>query len=161
MSNTEVNVASWNIIINNQDIIENSDITSIVELTVPETSYNIEGYIVPGAIGYFDIAVDGSGVSVPFKYTVTSTLGTDNEISDLKIIGYSIGNNNNTITYLTQLNPNVELNVQPNTNSNVRVFVQWDDDNATQNLNDIEDTLLAQDEATGSIIVNVKFEQRN
>ena len=160
MSNTEVNVASWNIIINNQDIIENSDITSIVELTVPETSYNIEGYIVPGAIGYFDIAVDGSGVSVPFKYTVTSTLGTDNEISDLKIIGYSIGNNNNTITYLTQLNPNVELNVQPNTNSTVRIYVQWDDDSSTQSLNDTSDTSLAEDEATGSIIVNVRFEQR-
>lgn len=160
MSNTEVNVASWNIKVNNQDIINSSDITSTIELTIPETNYNISNYIVPGAIGYFDIAVDGSGVSVPFKYTVTSTLGTDNEISDLKIIGYSIGNNNNTITYLTQLNPNVELNVQPNTNSTVRIYVQWDDDSSTQSLNDIEDTSLAEDEATGSIIVNVRFEQR-
>lgn len=161
LSNAEINIASWNIKVNNQDIIENSDITSAIELIVPETDYNLEDYIVPGAIGYFDIVVDGSSISVPFKYTVTSILGNNNEISDLKIIGYSIDNNNDSITYLTDLNPNVEINVQPNTNSTVRVFVQWNDDTNTENLNDTEDTFLAQDEAIGSIIVTVKFEQRH
>ena len=139
--------------------MESSDISSTIELTVPETNYNIEDYIVPGAIGYFDIIIDGSSISVPFKYTVTNSLANNNEISDLKIIGYSI-DNNNSITYLTEINPNVELNVQANSNSSVRVYVQWNDDNTTQNSNDTADTLLAQETATGSIVVNVKFEQR-
>lgn len=116
--------------------------------------------MVPGAIGYFDINVDGSSISVPFKYTVTSSISNDNEISDLKIIGYSI-DNNNSITYLTEINPNVELNVQANSTSHVRVYIQWNDEPTTQSLNDTEDTLLAQDVATGSVVVNVKFEQRN
>lgn len=139
--------------------MESSDISSTIELTVPETNYNIEDYIVPGAIGYFDIIIDGSSISVPFKYTVTNSLANNNEISDLKIIGYSI-DNNNSITYLTEFNPNVELNVQANSNSSVRVYVQWNDNTTTQNLNDTADTLLAQETATGSIVVNVKFEQR-
>ena len=141
--------------------MENSDITSTIELTIPETNYNIENYLVPGAIGYFDIIVDGSDISVPFKYTITSLLGTNNEISDLKIVGYSLDNNNDNISYLTEINPNVEISVQPNQSSTIRVYVQWNDDENSQNLNDEEDTLLAQDNATGSVVVNLRFEQRN
>ena len=141
--------------------MENSDITSTIELTIPETNYNIENYLVPGAIGYFDIIVDGSDISVPFKYTITSLLGTNNEISDLKIVGYSLDNNNDNISYLTEINPNVEISVQPNQNSTIRVYVQWNDDENLQNLNDEEDTLLAQDNAIGSVVVSLKFEQRN
>ena len=141
--------------------MENSDITSTIELTIPETNYNIENYLVPGAIGYFDIIVDGSDISVPFKYTITSLLGTNNEISDLKIVGYSLDNNNDNISYLTEINPNVEISVQPNQSSTIRVYVQWNDDENSQNLNDEEDTLLAQDNAIGSVVVSLKFEQRN
>ena len=141
--------------------MENSDITSTIELTIQETNYNIENYLVPGAIGYFDIIVDGSDISVPFKYTITSLLGTNNEISDLKIVGYSLDNNNDNISYLTEINPNVEISVQPNQNSTIRVYVQWNDDENSQNSNDEEDTLLAQDNATGSVVVNLRFEQRN
>lgn len=141
--------------------MENSDITSTIELTIPETNYNIENYLVPGAIGYFDVIVDGSDISVPFKYTITSLLGTNNEISDLKIVGYSLDNNNDNISYLTEINPNVEISVQPNQSSTIRVYVQWNDDENSQNLNDEEDTLLAQDNAIGSVVVSLKFEQRN
>ena len=141
--------------------MENSDITSTIELTIPETNYNIENYLVPGVIGYFDVIVDGSDISVPFKYTITSLLGTNNEISDLKIVGYSLDNNNDNISYLTEINPNVEISVQPNQNSTIRVYVQWNDDENSQNSNDEEDTLLAQDNAIGSVVVNLKFEQRN
>ena len=161
ISNAQVNIASWNIKVNNQDIIENSDITSTIELTVPETDYNIENYIVPGATGYFDIIVDGNNVTVPFKYTITSLLGNNNEILDFKIIGYSLDNNNDSISYLTELNSNVEINVQANSTSTIRVYVQWDDNDNSQNLNDEEDTLLAQDSAIGSVVVNLKFEQRH
>ena len=79
---------------------------------------------------------------------------------DLKIIGYSLDNNNDSITYLTEVNPNVEINVQANSTSTIRVYVQWNDDDS-QNLNDEEDTLLAQDSATGSVVVNLRFEQRH
>lgn len=159
-SNSDINISAWNIKVNNQDIINSSDITSTIELTVPETNYYKEGYLVPGAIGYFDIDVDGSNVNLPYKYTVTSVLSEDNEIADLKIIGYSV-DNGNTINYLTELNPNVELNVQANTDSIARVYVQWNDDTSTQTLNDVADTTLAREEAIGSIDVTIRFEQRN
>ena len=37
--------------------MNNSDITSTIDLVIPETDYYIEDYIVPGAVGYFDINV--------------------------------------------------------------------------------------------------------
>ena len=160
ISNSDINISAWNIKVNNQDIINSSDITSTIELTVPETNYCKEGYLVPGAIGYFDIDVDGSNVNLPYKYTVTSVLSEDNEIADLKIIGYSV-DNGNTINYLKELNTNVELNVQANTDSIARVYVQWNDDTSTQTLNDVADTTLAREEAIGSIDVTIRFEQRN
>lgn len=140
--------------------MENSDITSTIDLVIPETDYYIEDYIVPGAIGYFDINVDSTDVSVRFKYTITCSPSETNNISDLKPIGYSLNGNNDSIIYLTETNSTIEnYLLSYETTSSIRVYVKWIDD-STEILNDTADTDLSQDQAIGKLDVNVKFEQR-
>lgn len=140
--------------------MNNSDITSTIDLVIPETDYYIEDYIVPGAVGYFDINVDATNVSVRFKYTITCSSAESNSISDLKTIGYSLNGDNDTIIELTNTNSTIEnYLLSYETTSSIRVYVKWVDD-STETLNDTEDTTLAQDNSIGKINVNVKFEQR-
>ncbi len=139
--------------------MNNSDITSTIELVVPESDYYKENYIVPGAIGYFDVNVDSTNVSVRFKYTITCSSPNSNQISDLKPIGYSLNGNNDTIIELTNTNYTIEnYLLSYETTSSIRVYVKWIDD-LTESLNDLEDTTLAQDNSIGKVDVNVKFEQ--
>ncbi len=140
--------------------MENSDITSIIDLVIPETDYYIEDTIVPGAIGYFDINVDATDVSVRFKYTITCSSSETNKISDLEVIGYSLNGNNDSIIYLTDTYSTIEnYLLSYETTSSIRVYVKWVDD-STEKLNDTADTNLSQDQSIGKLDVNVKFEQR-
>lgn len=157
--NTSVSISTWKLLLNNQDIINEEDFSSNISLVFPETAYSIENYIVPGSIGYFDLNVDCSDVSLYFKYIVDCTFEENNEINDLKVIGFSVEGNNSSITYLDDINTQVINYVLPDsTFSSMRVYVQWNDD-LTNTLDDSEDTLLALSNALGEVQVNVRFEQ--
>ena len=158
-ASTNVAVASWKILLNNQDILSNSDFTQNLNLTFPETEYKIADVIVPGAVGYFDINIDCSNVSLYFTYHVTCTLPVDNKIDDVKIIGYVRNISDTNITPINSSTNSIDIPVLPNaTSNNIRVFVQWVDDQ-TEVLDDEDDTTLAQQEAEAKLQVNVSFEQ--
>jgi len=52
-SNTGIGIEGWKILINNQDIMQNSDFSSNIELMFPGDDYYSEGAIVPGAMRIF------------------------------------------------------------------------------------------------------------
>lgn len=52
-SSADIGIASWKILLNNQDIINNSDFTQNLSLVFPGNDYYIEDSIVPGAIRLF------------------------------------------------------------------------------------------------------------
>ena len=134
--------------------------SSNLTLTFPEETYHIADVIVPNAIGYFDLNLDISNVTLPFEYTITATPAVDNEIADIKIIGYSLNGNNSTITYLENGETEITGSLADTVNSySVRVYMQWNDDVTTETLNDDADTSLALNEALAKITANVKFEQ--
>ena len=49
-SNTGVGISGWKLLLNDQDIIQNSDFSSSLELTFPGDTYYDEDVIVPGAM---------------------------------------------------------------------------------------------------------------
>ena len=158
-ASTNVAVASWKILLNNQDILTNSDFTQNLGLTFPETEYKSDEVIVPGAIGYFDINIDCSNVSLYYSYHVTCNLLQDNEIADVKIMGYVQNISDTTITPINSQTNSIDMAVLPNaTSSFIRVFVTWVDDQ-TETLDDDDDTALAQSAAEAKVQVNVSFEQ--
>ena len=49
-SNANIHISGWKIILNNQDIMQNSDFSENIDLIFPGNDYYIPDYIVPGAI---------------------------------------------------------------------------------------------------------------
>lgn len=110
--------------------------------------------------GYFDLIVDTSEVDLAVKYTVTATLLNTNEIADCKIIGYSFPGQIDTITYLNDSNTEVQGSVAAEYDSStIRIYVSWDDNEETENLNDTQDTSIALNSGKAVIQANVSFEQ--
>ena len=52
-SSTDVGIASWKIVLNNQDIIQNSNFSNNLNLVFPGNSYYSANTIVPGAMRIF------------------------------------------------------------------------------------------------------------
>ena len=78
----------------------------------------------------------------------------------MQIIGYSLNGNNNTITYLDNAHPTATNQVSYSaTTSSMRVYVQWVDGTANENLNDVQDTAIAINHGHTAITANVSFEQ--
>ncbi len=165
-ASTNVGIASWNIILNTQDVISNSNFSENLTLTFPETTYKIADCVVPGSIGYFDLNVDCSQLNVRFQYTVTCTFPSTNEIADMKVIGYSLDGSSNMAT-LRNYNDPITNNAASSANTtSIRVYIQWIDDAAdtvtqsnNETLNNVQDTAIALAADSAVVTANVKFEQ--
>lgn len=156
---TGVDVSAWTVVVNETNIIENNNFSSNLTLQFPETDYQLGDVIVPGAIGYFDLTIDTSQVSIPYKYTVSVAPDVSNEIADIKVIGFSTNGNNEQITYLDEQNNQIFNTVSPSSvSSAIRVYVKWFDDN-TETLNDYADTNIALDGGSAIIQATLTFEQ--
>ena len=156
---TNVEISSWKMLVNNQDIMNNSNFSQTLSLTVEENAYHIANYIVPGGEGYFDLALDSSEVSLNFSYTITISNVSTSNISDIKLKGYSLDGGTN-ITNLTGSTTQITNSVTNNVNSSsIRVYVEWNDDSTTENMNDVQDTTVANTNGKAVIQANISFEQ--
>lgn len=154
-ANANIAISYWNILINNQDILENPDISAVMTAVLPGSEYSKPDVLVPGSVGYFDLNIDSSEVTVPFTLTVTTSI---NEASSLKtdfiVVGYSL-DNGTTINDLIDTNTfsyDIDSDVDITT---IRVYTTWDDDG----LDSTEDTLLGIQGGTAILDVNLHFEQ--
>ena len=74
--------ARWNILVNSQDVINNSTGTANIA----------SGVIAPTAQGSFDIELDMTEVDVSLDYTISAALSSSNTVTDLRILSYTIDN---------------------------------------------------------------------
>lgn len=110
--------------------------------------------------GYFDLVVDTSEVNLAVRYTVTATNATTSDIADLKIVGYSFPGQQNYITYLENGVNEVHSSLAKDINSStIRIYVSWNDDSATETLNDSQDTQIALNNGKAIVEAHVLFEQ--
>lgn len=159
-SNTNILIDQWKLILNNQDITLNSDFSQNLSLTFPGSEYYLGNCIVPGSIGYFDLNINSSNVSLAFKYTISLGLDEDNQIDDVKIIGYSYPGITNDITYINSSSNQIISTCNKDVNSTIiRVYISWNDDN-TATLTDAQDTAIALNSGTAIVNAHVLFEQQ-
>lgn len=159
-SNANIGISAWKIKLNTQDVLQNNDFSQNLDLNFPGNEYYSEDTIVPGALGYFDLAIDTSEVNLAVRFKITATNATNSDISDLKIIGYSYPGQQNNITYLENGANEVQSSAASSVNSStIRVYVSWNDDSNTENLNDVQDTQIALNNGKAIVSVNVLFEQ--
>ena len=163
-SDADMAIASWKILVNNQDITNGANLSNVITPIFPGNSNIASGVIAPTAEGYFDILIDATDTDVSFKYTITTSDNEDSVVSDLVISGYSVDNGvrqdvidegdgfkiENTILYNSQ-DKDVSL----------RVYLKWNDDSengATMDNDDDTETTL--DETNlAKVNVNLKFLQ--
>lgn len=162
-ANTNIIISYWNILVHNQDIIENSDISQVMSevLTLPGNDYTKPGVIVPGSTGYLDLDIDSSKVTVPFAVTVSASINeTSSLTTDFVVSGYSL-DGGTTIVDVTPIDDTSQdttfsINIAADVdNTVIRVYTTWLDDG----LDSKEDTALGISGGTAILDINLKFEQ--
>ena len=53
-ANANISISYWNILVNNQNINENSDISAVMSVVLPGNEYAKSDVLVPGSTGYFE-----------------------------------------------------------------------------------------------------------
>ena len=156
-ANADLTIARWNILINNQDILNNSDFSDSITPVFNGTTTIKSDVIAPTAEGYFDIVINGEDTDVSFEYTISLDQAHDNTVDDLVITKYVINNEEHAYTD-QDITGDILFNDSTKTKS-IRFYVLWDDDEATQTMDNEEDTLSAQN-GVAAFIVNVNVIQK-
>ena len=139
-ADTNITIARWNILVNNQDISQNSNFSEVLEPTFTGNENIKDGVIAPTATGYFDITLDGSTTDVSFSYDISFSEADDNTVTDLKITKYEI--DGHSYTYNGPISGNILLNDQ-NRALTVRVYVEWVDQTDDETMINVDDTTAA------------------
>ena len=138
-ANTNITISRWNILVNDQDIKNNSNFTNTIKPTFEENENIASGVIAPTSKGYFDIIIDGTKTDVSFQYNINLALSSLNTVSDLRLTNYKV-NDDDT---LHQIENNVISNqVLYNSDNKIikyRIFVEWID-GETETMNNEADT---------------------
>ena len=154
-ANANIAISYWNILINNQDILENPDISAVMTAVLPGSEYSKPDVLVPGSLGYFDLNIDSSQVTVPFTLTVTTSINEASSLTtDFLVVGYSLDNGNTMIDLVDTDTFSLDIGADVDTTT-IRIYTVWDDDG----LDSTEDTLLGIQGGTAILDVNLHFDQ--
>lgn len=165
-SDIELQFANWQILVNENDITNNS-VSSINIVPILEENNNIAtNSIAPTSKGYFDIEIDPSNVEVSFDYQINFELLNDN-MPDLLISKYAIldsnyveGDSLTTIpitdnqinNLLTYDNSTENFRFEP---FKVRIYFEWYE-GQNENMNDEADTQIGKEAATNDTKLQIK-----
>ena len=153
--NAELTIARWSILINNQDVVNESNFTDTITPIFNGTTNIRSDVVAPTAQGYFELILNGENTDVSFQYTIGIDT-TDCEVADLKIVSYVIDNTTYTFNG-TNVVGNMLLNDASRTKT-IRFNVEWDDNALTQTMDNAADTAATAEE-TAAFSVNVNLIQ--
>lgn len=89
-ANTNITVARWNVLVNTQDIKNNSDFSTVLTPTFSGNTNISSNVIAPTSEGYFDIVLNANNTDVSFKSTVTISVDANSDVKDLQFTKYTI-----------------------------------------------------------------------
>ncbi len=157
----DFSIASWAFVVNQQDVLANSDFSNTITPTFDVNSNIASGVIAPTSTGYFDITIDATDVGVSYDEVITLSNGEDNTVTDLVFTGYKINNDNN-ITSLNNVNTatisRTHLLTDQNRVTTYRFYIMWNDNSLTETMDNEDDTEASQD-GVASVAVNINFIQ--
>lgn len=138
-ANANISIARWNVLVNGQDVKNNSDFSSKITPVFAGNDNMAANIIAPTATGYFDIIINGTSTDVSFTYNVTLTNDKDNQVKDLTITKYTVDSGSEEQLTNNLITGNVLLN-DTNKTHTIRVYVKWNDDTATETMDNTSDT---------------------
>ena len=153
-----MNIARWNILVNDISIKENTDITNTLSPVFPGNENIAPNIIAPTAEGYFDLNFDFSDADVSFEYEITTTVDPNSSVKDLVVTGYSVDDGQKVeLTNNSSIKDTILLTDTIN-NRKIRVFVKWDDGN-NASMDNSQDTIATTSGKPALLKVNVSFTQ--
>ena len=159
--NTKINIARWNILVNNLSIKNNTDISSSIVPVFPGNDNIASNIIAPTAEGYFDLAFDFTNADVSFSYEITTSVDSSSPVKDLVATGYSI-DGGEKITFSdtsnTKISDTILLSSDVKT-KNFRIYILWNDDEATSQMSNEQDTQATSSTTPALFHVNISFTQ--
>lgn len=169
-SNIDLLFAKWQILVNENDITNNTT-TSINITPIMEENVNVaENTVAPSSKGYFDIDIDPSNAGVSFDYSINLNIEDEN-MPDLMISKYAVldkdYNEGDQITTTTILNNTINGTVDYNATAHepftVRVFFEWYE-GVDEKMDDEADTNIGYEAALNNktLLVNasISFNQK-
>lgn len=155
----KLEIAKWNITVNDLTVKNNSDLSSVITPTFPGTTHIAEGIIAPTSEGYFELNMDYTNVDVSFDYEISITPNANSSVKDLVPTGYSINDseiinitNNSTITGTILKNDTTRQ-------QSLCIYIKWDDESGTMD-NAADTATTIPENATTLLDVNISFTQR-
>ena len=163
--NAELQIARWKIIINNQDVEQNSNLTSAITPVFEGTNDIAANVIAPTAEGYFDLLIDASNTDVSFDYEITTSDNENSSVSDIVLSAYSLndGTKQDIETEDGQLKLTGTVNrTDENKSFKIRVYLEWNDDtdNGATMDNQADTSATTGTNNKALVNVNVKFIQK-
>lgn len=158
---TKISIASWNILVNNLSVTNNTDISSSIVPVFPGNEHISSNIIAPTSEGYFDLNLDFTNTNVSFKYEITTSVDEQSPVKDLVATGYSVdgGERINFSNYAdNKIAEDILLNSNIHTR-NIRVYILWNDDSETSQMSNEDDTIAATSDTPAIFHVNVQFTQ--
>lgn len=158
---TSIPIAKWNIVINNQSIKSNSNISSSIIPVFPGNEHISSNIIAPTAEGYFDLSFDFSNIDVSFSYEIIASIHSQSAVKDFVVTGYQFENSD--IVTFENFNEPIKENILLSSNikeRNIRIFIKWNDDESTSTMDNLADTSSTFSENSLAIMdVNISFTQ--
>lgn len=155
-----VELGSWLIRVNNQNIIQNSDVSDVVTPVFnSDSEYIAEGKISPTSTGHVEIAIDYQEVTVPFKYEISFANDSSTLLEDFKLSGYSV--DGGSIVSVDNSNDIITGTILPDETTRTRTLklnFGWIDGEG-ETLNDIQDTTFSRNNAELGLRFTIVFTQ--
>jgi len=154
-ANAELTIARWSILVNTQDIVNNSDFSEQVVPTFLGTTNIQSNVIAPTSTGTFQLVINGDNTDVSFTYSIDIDT-SDCIVEDLRITSYTIGAN--TYTYDGSTISNDILLNDANKTVTITFNVEWNDGTGST-MNNAADT-AATKQGPASFDININFIQK-
>lgn len=159
-ANGSFTIARWAFMVNNQDVLSNSNFSATILPAFDTNAHIATGVIAPTSTGYFDVTIDASNVGVSYDEQFTLSRASTNTVTDIKFTGYKL-NNGNVVTFNNTTNPTLtttHLLSEANRVNTYRFFIEWyDGQNETM---DNSDDTQASANGVAAIKVDLRFIQK-
>ena len=154
-----VTISRWSIIVNNQDILNNSDFSSTIVPTFESNTHIANNIIAPTSRGSIQLDIDGTNTDVSYRGTIDFELSDDTTIPDIKITGYKI--NNDAVHNFTANEEHeitiTHLRTDTSKTDIVIIYFEWIDGTG-ESMNNLQDAAATRN-AIAKVNVNVDFVQ--
>ena len=155
---TDFDIASWKITVNNQDISEATTMSSLINPVYLDNENVAEGVIAPGSAGYFDLDIDASQTEVSFSYSVSASASDNSSVTDLIITGYKLNDSDIIDANGSAVISNNLYYNNPIKNVSLRIYFKWNDGTG-ETMDNSADTSAALSGESAKLRVNLTFTQ--